>query len=245
MSEPNIPEARRAMSIDFFVKDLVPDYLQLIPQSEWGVNRQAEGLKDGVHAVLLRMLPEKTRMKKRADCHIWPKGTFLQINGSRIRLDQRKQQSHAPDEWKNPACKHLDLTICINDPTRRVHLDMCCYDEEPFMFCIAVCKFKSQDVLYNELTDFGRPGAITYISRQESLENASILCQQNTIDLERSNGQGEEVKKFVFQLTCPFTKTLMEKPVRGKFCKHWQVSCAAKMLNAITLLFPRFLFDLS
>lgn len=42
----------------------------------------------------------------RADCHIWPKGTFLEMKrgcDDRVlssSIVQRAQQSHAPSEWK-------------------------------------------------------------------------------------------------------------------------------------------------
>jgi hypothetical protein len=42
--------------------------------------------------------------KKRADCHLWPKGTFIEINGGGNRkvakIIQRRQQQHDPSEWK-------------------------------------------------------------------------------------------------------------------------------------------------
>ena len=57
--------------------------------------------------LLLMAVPENPNKTKRADTHLWPKGTFLQITSAdtgkkiiRVRLDQRKQQSHNKNEWK-------------------------------------------------------------------------------------------------------------------------------------------------
>jgi hypothetical protein len=48
------------------------------------------------------MLPiDSMAMKKDlADTHLWPKGTFVEINGKPVNLVQRRQQSHDPRQWK-------------------------------------------------------------------------------------------------------------------------------------------------
>lgn len=66
-------------------------------------------LQTGDRRLLVRTLPlERSAkdVKGRADCHIWPIGTFLSLKrGGTERvlsphIVQRIQQCHAPSEWK-------------------------------------------------------------------------------------------------------------------------------------------------
>jgi hypothetical protein len=71
----------------------------------WGVN-WGENIKDyksGDRRLLLRTLPLTRSLKEstqRADCHLWPKGTFIQlkigeeIKEQVVKISQRQQQHH-------------------------------------------------------------------------------------------------------------------------------------------------------
>ena len=52
--------------------------------------------------LICRMLPIDSMAMKNdlADTHLWPKGTFMEINGKPVSLVQRRQQSHDPRQWK-------------------------------------------------------------------------------------------------------------------------------------------------
>ena len=64
-------------------------------------------LQTGDRRLIMRALPLKRSVKEktyRADCHLWPKGTFIELHSSGsskvAKITQRRQQSHAPSEWK-------------------------------------------------------------------------------------------------------------------------------------------------
>ena len=66
-------------------------------------------LQTGDRRLLVRTLPLQRSakdVKTRADCHMWPKGTFLEMKRGHFEqvlssnIVQRSQQSHAPSEWK-------------------------------------------------------------------------------------------------------------------------------------------------
>jgi hypothetical protein len=71
----------------------------------WGVDwgEETKSYKSGDRRLLLRTLPlsiSSKESRKRADCHLWPKGTFIQLKiGDEIRehvvkITQRQQQHH-------------------------------------------------------------------------------------------------------------------------------------------------------
>lgn len=73
--------------------------------SLWGVSwgKEANAYKTGDKRLLLRALPLTRSAKEstqRADCHLWPKGTFIQIKiGDEeieqiVKISQRQQQHH-------------------------------------------------------------------------------------------------------------------------------------------------------
>jgi hypothetical protein len=77
-------------------------------------------LQTGDRRLLVRTLPLERSAKyinSSADCHQWPKGTFVEMRrgfDEQIlprNIVQRKQQSHAPSEWKG-----------ISRPVRRYEL---------------------------------------------------------------------------------------------------------------------------
>ena len=66
----------------------------------WGVKWGDESVRNGDKRLLLRTLPlTPFPTDERADCHIWPKGTFIQLKvGDEIeqvvQITQRQQQRH-------------------------------------------------------------------------------------------------------------------------------------------------------
>ena len=117
---------------------------------------------DGMRRLILRTLPFKRsdyEKKKRADTHIWPKGTFLQKDGhTKLPLIQRKQQSHDAALWKGQ-CHICDLTpFTISS---RFSLEMCTRDPQPYMVQIAICDYQSPDALYQQCITPNTPHTLT------------------------------------------------------------------------------------
>ena len=83
----------------------------------WGVKwgTKATGHRQGDRRLIMRCVPLRrtvTDEKKRADLHIWPLGSFVQIKLEKggdqvIPVVQRKQQSHDHNKWLGNSC-HLD-----------------------------------------------------------------------------------------------------------------------------------------
>ncbi|CAB9525753.1 Protein inhibitor of activated STAT [Seminavis robusta] len=190
----------------------------------WGSPASPE-FNTGQKRLIMRMLPvdlnalSGKKGKKRADAHLWPKGSYIVVNKSAATIAQRKQQAHAPEEWKGLS-RSLDLTSYISNPTRRNEIKILAYDEQEFFYCIALVEYNSTATLSKKLlTDplFEHP------SVSESVSIAKTHTQTATsIDESDNEEKEEESGRFVFTLTCPFSMTIMQKPVRGKQCSHFQ-----------------------
>jgi len=103
---------------------------------KWGTK---EDVKTGDRRLLLRMLPLKRTeqdCKKRSDTHLWPKGTFIQLEKGAsqqvLGITQRRQQRHDPNEWKGMS-HPLDLTSIIKDARSPFRVKICTREviEEP------------------------------------------------------------------------------------------------------------------
>ena len=189
--------------------------------------------KDGHVRLILRLVPTKVSKKpKRADCHLWPKGTFLQVQNTPVKIEQRKQQSHDPKLWKG-MCRHLDLGELMqsfmygsrNERSDSCQLNMCCYDEEQYYYSIAVCQYQSPQKLTNSL--LASPDSDYYLERlslDESIQKAMRHAHKDLVVVDDGDGHDAQssVDTFVFSLLCPISKVPMIHPVRGKQCKHWQ-----------------------
>ena len=220
------PDEFPKMAASFLISSLKPEILQLFHNNcPWG-QEQGEP-KDGEYRLLFRMLPLKINeaKKKRADCHLWPKGTFFAVNGYPIRLWQRKQQSHDPRLWKGMS-RHLDMGQVLLNPAANNRIDICFHDTEQYIFSLAVCQYQAPLTLTKHL--LSSDNNIEFLQRlsyEESMKKAMRLINEQTVVLEDDD---EDVlaasdKKFVFSLVCPLSKVPMKTPVRGKHCKHWQV----------------------
>ena len=104
------PAASTATQLDVCLED--PSWTErgklamLKVQSDaWGCYHVTDVLPNQMRLMLMA-LPERPDESKRADTHLWPKGTFVQITWVEtgettvVRIDQRKQQSHNKEEWK-------------------------------------------------------------------------------------------------------------------------------------------------
>ena len=185
----------------------------------WGQARTA--YEDGDLAILLRVLPTTLLAKKRADCHLWPKGTFLQIQGKPIDIVQRRQQKHDESEWKGLS-KPINVCEYIRGPGDSSTIEMCCLDDKVYACCLTLCHYQTPAAMFNELTGSG-PGALPTLPPEESRDLAASFAQQQTVSLvDSGDEEEEEIAKFAFSLSCPISKQIMETPVRSPLCKHWQ-----------------------
>jgi len=191
----------------------------------WGEKK--EGMwRNGDVALILRMLPVdiNTGQKKRADCHLWAKGTFLQMNWRKIRLEQRKQQSHNESEWKSQ-CQILDVTEHVQDLRQPNNIQFFCYDDQPYVFVFSLCQYRSVTELQTTLTTPSNDEAVTVLPREACFDKAMDFASQHmTVNLDSDHEDDhDDLGKFVYSLLCPISKTIMTTPVRGKNCKHFQV----------------------
>jgi hypothetical protein len=67
----------------------------------WGFENLGKTDND-TNRLICRMLPLDSKAMKTdfADTHLWPKGTYVEVNGRPVVLQQRRQQSHDPTQWK-------------------------------------------------------------------------------------------------------------------------------------------------
>jgi len=67
----------------------------------WGFESLGKTDND-TNRLICRMLPLDSKAMKTdfADTHLWPKGTYMEVNGKPVVLQQRRQQSHDPSQWK-------------------------------------------------------------------------------------------------------------------------------------------------
>jgi hypothetical protein len=205
----------------------------LASKIDWGTNKSETGRKpkDGDYALLLRMLPTQIDPKyknKRSNCHLWPKGTFLTVNGEPVVLQQRIQANHDETKWEYQS-HPLDLAQHIKSaPKGETTLTMCCYDRTPFLYMVAICCYKSPSTLTKGLLQPNNR-FLQRLSWGESCEKAMGYIHQQSVSLDdddrETNGQATKVDggKLVFSLLDPVMKVPMTTPVRGIRCKHWQV----------------------
>lgn len=197
-------------------------------QLRWGKERSNKLWTQKEDALILRMLPlnvDAAYGKKRADCHLWPKGTFLEINGKPVDLNQRKQQAHDHTEWKCMS-KELNVTAHIANPKQKTRIQMVCLDDQPYFYCLGMFQYRSVDDVFASVMNPASLETIKIISIEESRKKAmDFAARQMTVglDSDTDNADKDDAGRFIFSLTCPISKTIMTTPVRGKQCKHWQV----------------------
>jgi len=211
---------------------------------KWGDESEKEP-KEGEFRLLLRMLPvdvDEKMKKKRADCHLWPKGTMLLVDDKVVPdLVQRKQQSHCLSEWKG-MCKHFDLSSAIKFPLHKHKIQLCSCEAQQYYISITVCQYRSPQFLFRKL--LGKEPEcknlpcheLERLSLEASMEKAKGLINQQAIvlddEIEKSSNNNGLVGKFVFSLIDPVAKKAIVTPVRGRKCKHWQCFDLANFLNS-------------
>jgi MIZ/SP-RING zinc finger len=195
-------------------------------ESTQGSNRSYD---DGDVRLVLRMLPcqppqrptGKSASKKalmRSDYHLWPKGTFMQIDHIEREIVQRKQQSHDVTEWSY-LCRMLDVTQFVQTPAT-VTITGLFHDPDPYYLCVAICRYRAPQHLYRILMD----GSINKLSREDSIQVAlehakknAVVCLDDSVENDNSSPSS-----FIFKLTCPISSAVMTTPVRGRQCNHFQ-----------------------
>ena len=171
----------------------------------------------------------------RADSALWPKGTFCCLNGDPLTLSQRKQQPHNHKKWAGLSAPY-DLTVNINRPTESNEIKLLTHDEKPYYLCLAICEYSDPDRLFTDFVN-SPPSEQKFqkLSRQEGRVLAKSFTANATLAIDDSDDEGgaqdSSNGKFVFTLTCPFSKTIMKTPVRGKQCKHYQVCFVYSLLD--------------
>ena len=209
--------------------------------------------KDGEYRLLLRMLPltlSDYQKKKRSDCHIWPTGTFLQIEQKirgrnvtqPLRLAQRVQQSHDLKEWKG-ICKHLDLTsnVKVLDSSAQLGFEICCHDTQQYMYSLDICKYQSPKLLTKQLLSPGKP-ELKRLSIEASFAKALHMMKNSVVSLGDSNLKDviddTEMRHITFSLQDPVTRSPIITPVRGRRCRHFSVSefPVMKFVEAICII---------
>ncbi len=205
---------------------------------------------DMEHRVLIRMLPlylskQKDGGRNRADVHLWPKGTYLNIKVPSSHnlafpqtLSQRKQQSHAPEKWLG-ICKHLDITSFVHQAysstqnslradSSESFVQLGCYDQQLYMFSLDLCRYRSPHALYKTLlqsTQLQRVGLDEMQQRaKELMDNNEVVLDSDSEDENHTNAKSSEQKSIRFSIRDPLTLATLKKPVRGRDCKHFSVS---------------------
>jgi hypothetical protein len=165
--------------------------------------------------LMLHMLPV-TPPTNSADCCLWPKGTFAQIDGHLVKPQQRAQRSHKRTRW-DWACKPLDLTEEIRTERDTMLLKMHFVDDEPYFLRIAVCT----KVLTAEIRDRIRTCEMKTPSWDEARQQAASAARMMHVALD-----GTEVPELTMdletRLTCPISMLPIGTPVRGVHCTHWR-----------------------
>jgi hypothetical protein len=214
-----------------FDKDLVPSR-DLLAQVHIGKPMETRA-SPSTPVLLLRMLPVNfNKSKNRADCHLWPRGTFLQVDGDIVRLTQRLQQDKFEDQWKGP-CKLADLGPFVRSRTHTLHIEMACFDTEPYYWCLAMCSYVPPNVLYSRILNPNAAEAIWHMPRQECIQYAKEYLRANALTVDSDNDDDDSDRRFSFSLMCPMSKQLIKHPVRGHNCKHYQVRISNKLVMLI------------
>jgi len=182
----------------------------------------------GDRRCIVRMLPlyktdaeRKKYQKKRADTHLWPVGTFVQLNNNPIQILQRKQQSHDHDLWKGMS-HALDLTRVIADIRTPNLIEIVARDDTPYAIHVAVCDYVGPDALYDRLMTPGGPKAIPRYEYDEALKVALKYVKQQMVvlDSDHEDDDDHDGTDQTYSLLCPISMSAMETPVRGVSCRH-------------------------
>jgi len=223
---------------------------------KWGKPAQPDRHQQGDRRLIMRCLPlhrTVTDEKKRADLHLWPLGSFVQIKLGKgcdhvIPVVQRKQQSHDHSKWLGNS-RHLDLTSYISDTNNTLEINICSKEviegvsdggavlKNSYAVHVAICEYTEPDTLYNQLMGKAEGGEV--VMPKLSLRSAKRMLKEcianNTITLdsdEEEAGGNSESAFLNFSLLCHVSKKCIETPVRGQHCTHLQCFDLRNYLNA-------------
>ena len=223
--------------------------------------------RDGEFRVLMRMIPldlSAKQSEKRADVHIWPKGTYLQVHAAPSnstnpmpqKLVQRKQQGHDENYWTG-ICHPLDLTSLLHSSWSSTSTSLSsfpysviecgCHDSEAYWFSLALVKYQSpQSITATLLNKNNR--TLKRLSLPESYDRAIKMMKNNEVTLDDSddednnnnghqkkNPSTEVLKRIQFSLKDPLAMTVIKTPVRGSECKHFSVRFCIRFPHRILL----------
>lgn len=168
-----------------------------------GVIGTKDQYKTGDTRLLLRTMPlfrSAKDQKKRADTHLWPKGTMVQLSSGGslnddkiVQIIQRRQEKHDESSWKGMS-HVLDLTRYAN-PHQAMTVKLCSAevvenaDEDvlagsPASHCLtgsyslyaAICRYVAPDDLYDQLMGRKSGGDIQIPTLSE--RSAKILAME-------------------------------------------------------------------
>lgn len=165
--------------------------------------RLIENYKTGDRRLIVRTLPlHRTNCeKKRADTHIWPKGSFVTLvigdaartqgeikpgsSESVMTIFQRKQQSHDHNLWKGNS-HAMDLTKCVSDPKKHpigIKLGSVEVVENKngdllgsYAIHVAICEYVGADTLHDQL--MGKIDGGSVLIPTLSLRSAKKLAKE-------------------------------------------------------------------
>ena len=188
------------------------------------------------------VVPEKYK-KLRSDTHLWPKGTFVQINSSPIALSQRKQQSHDHTLWKG-MCYMYDLTndaLRVVNPSAKQKLEICTKDADAYNFQLAICSYLPPEVLVERCIGDG-PNSLPKLSYEEGCAlMKQNLGEKDAVVIDDSDGENDTAIDptsiyLTCSLLCGVSMSAIKVPVRGKRCKHMQCFDLANYLHSNSMV---------
>lgn len=229
-----IPNTAASFKIEHLLRMVGPKLSQVV---------QGQIVKDNELRVFLRMVPLdllNEQSEKRADIHLWPTGTYLQININNIpgkatpqKLMQRKQQSHNYEKWLGLS-HPLDVTSLLHiswssystkNPNLCSVFELGCHDSEVYMFSLALCRYVSPAALTKSLLSTNN-SALKRLTLKEAHDRATKLMTNNEVTLDNSDDEDEEkkeIRRIQFSLKDPLSMTQIKVPVRGRKCRHFSV----------------------
>ena len=179
--------------------------------------KQRDRFLTGDRRLIVRTLPlQRTPkdVKKRADGHLWPKGTFLQLTRAGHKrvlgsIQQRKQQSHDLTEWKGIS-HPFDLTTEVPNTKTPIQLDMATREivenasSSPdasagtlagsYAVHVAICEYIEPDDLYEQLMGKA-PGEVSIpkISLPSAKKIALEYMAGQTVSIVDSDDEDDDV----------------------------------------------------
>jgi hypothetical protein len=218
--------------------------------------------KQGDRRVIMRCLPlcrTAKEKKNKADGHVWPRGSFVQIKRGKnqqiivIPVTQRKQQSHDHSKWIGNSIA-LDLTRYIIDTRSPLDIKICCAEviaanergglENNYAVHVAVCEYTEPDVLCDQLIGKTEGQVIMpMLSLRSAKRKLKEYIADNTIaidsddECDNADSKKESESDFLtFSLLDTISNRLIEIPVRGQQCTHLQCFDLRNYLTTNTIV---------